>query len=161
MQQPSEMEYTLLKEPDPMPSLAEYVDSLCAEWNTPDAPGCALAVIHDGQVILTRMYGLADVEHGAPMTPTTMFHIASTSKQFTAMCIALLIAQGKVALADDIRIYVPELPAYEQPITIGYLIYHTRSRRFRWKLLQRGASTHIPVCAPRRSTDILQAEYPA
>jgi CubicO group peptidase (beta-lactamase class C family) len=129
MQQPSEPEYSLLKEPDRMPSLAAYVDSLCAEWNTPDAPGCALAVIHEGQVILTRVYGLADVEHGAPMTPTTMFHIASTSKQFTAMCIVLLIAQGKVALDDDIRRYVPELPAYEQPIMIGHLIYHTSGIR--------------------------------
>ena len=94
-----------------MPSLFNFVDNLLAEHVTPNTPGCALAVVDHGEVILARGYGLADLERREMITPTTRFHLASTSKQFTAMCIALLAAESKLSLDDDLRTYVPELPA--------------------------------------------------
>jgi len=112
-----------------MPSLADYVDRLLAEHVSSDTPGCALAIVDHGEIILSRGYGLADLERQATITPTTQFHLASTSKQFTAMCIALLAAEGRLALDDDLRAYVPELPPYERPITIRNLLHHTSGLR--------------------------------
>jgi len=59
-------------------------------------PGAALAVIKDGLIIYERGYGMAKLEDGIVMTPQKIFDIGSTSKQFTAACLAILIRQGKV-----------------------------------------------------------------
>jgi len=112
-----------------MRSLADYVDSVLTKQVTPQTPGCALAIVDHGEVVLSRGYGLADLEQRTLITPATQFHLASTSKQFTAMCIALLAAEGQLALDDDVRAYVPELPAYARAITVRHLIYHTSGLR--------------------------------
>lgn len=67
----------------------DKVDKLFAEWDTTVTPGCALAVVKDGQIIYERGYGMAKIEDGLAMTPTKIFDIGSTSKQFTATCVAL------------------------------------------------------------------------
>jgi len=107
----------------------ERVDRLFTAWDRPDSPGCALAIISKGQIVYSRGYGMANLEHDIPVSSKTVFRIASTSKQFTAMCIALLTEQGTISLADDIREYLPEIPAYESPITIRHLIHHTSGLR--------------------------------
>ena len=107
----------------------DKVDKLFAEWDTTVSPGCALAVIRDGRIIYERGYGMAKIEDGLAMTPTKIFDIGSTSKQFTAASIALLIRDGKVALDDDVRKYIPELPRYERTITIAHLLHHTSGLR--------------------------------
>jgi CubicO group peptidase (beta-lactamase class C family) len=112
------------------PALAiERADALFAQWDKPDSPGCALAVIKEGQIIYKRGYGMANLDHGIPISSASVFYIASVSKQFTAMSIALLAKQGKLSLEDDIRKYVPELPQYQSPITIRILIYQTSGIR--------------------------------
>src|SRR5262245_54820568 len=65
--------------------LTAQVDKIFAQFDKPDSPGCALAVIKDGQIIYKRGYGMANLDHDIPIKPDTPFHIASTSKQFTAM----------------------------------------------------------------------------
>src|SRR5438132_6522627 len=107
----------------------EKVDRLFARWAKPDSPGCAVAIIKDGQIIYKHGYGVADLEHNVPITSTTVFDIGSISKQFTAMSIGLLAKQGKLSLDDDIRKYIPEIPNYGTPITIRHLIYHTSGIR--------------------------------
>ncbi len=101
------------------------VDALLAGWNKTDSPGCALGVIRDGKLVYQRGYGMANLEHNVPLTSDTVFYIASTSKQFTAMGVALLVTQGRIALTDDIHKYVPELPRWEQPVTVAHLVHHT------------------------------------
>lgn len=108
---------------------AEKVDALFVQWSKPDSPGCALAVIKDGQIIYKRGYGMANLDYGIPISSVSVFNIASVSKQFTAMSIALLAKQGKLSLDDDIRKYVPEFPQYQSPITIRNLIYQTSGIR--------------------------------
>jgi CubicO group peptidase (beta-lactamase class C family) len=108
---------------------AEKVDALFVQWSKPDSPGCAVAVIKQGQVIYQRGYGLANLDFGIPISSKTAFNIASVSKQFTAMSIALLARQGKLSLDDDIRKYLPEFPQYQSPITIRNLVYHTSGIR--------------------------------
>lgn len=112
-----------------MNSLTDQVDALFAEWDKPDSPGCALAIIQDGEIVYRRGYGCADLDHDIPNTPRTVFDIASTSKQFTAMCIAILARQGKLSLDDEVRKHIPELPTYARPITIRQLIHHTSGIR--------------------------------
>ena len=101
------------------------IDKLFAQWDKPDSPGCALGVIKDGVLIYKRGYGLANLDHSVPLSPTSVFYIASTSKQFAAASVALLAKQGKISLDDDITKYLPELPKYQRPVTIRHLIHHT------------------------------------
>lgn len=115
---------------------AERVDELFAQWSKPETPGCALAVLKDGQVIYQHGYGIANLDYGVPISSATVFNIASMSKQFTAMSVALLARQGKLSLDDDIRKYLPELPQYQNPITIRQLIYHTSGIREYTHLMQ-------------------------
>src|SRR5215210_548472 len=112
--------------PDPR---AARVDALFADLNRAPSPGLAVAVVRDGKVILRRGYGLASVEHRVAITPSTVFDVASLSKQFTGLAVAVLVSEGKVKLSDDIRKYVPELPDFGRPITVEHLLRHTSGLR--------------------------------
>ncbi|HWN41696.1 MAG TPA: serine hydrolase domain-containing protein [Thermoanaerobaculia bacterium] len=116
---------TAAQTPDP----AAKVDEIFAEWKSQESPGCTVAVAENGRTLLSRAYGVADLEHDAPITPTTIFEAGSVSKQFTAAAALLLVQQGKLSLTDDVRKYVPELPDYGKPITIAHLIHHTSGLR--------------------------------
>ena len=111
------------------------VDALFAAWNHPDSPGATLAVVQDGRIVYQRGYGMADIERGAPNSPATVYHIASMSKQFTAFAIELLAQDGKLALDDDVRKYLPELHDFGHVITIRQLLHHTSGMRDQWNLL--------------------------
>ena len=108
---------------------SEKVDALFAQWDKAESPGCAVAVIKDGEIIYKRGYGTANLDYGIPISSVSRFNTASTSKQFTAMSIALLARQGKLSLHDDIRKYLPEFPQYQNPITIRNLLYQTSGIR--------------------------------
>lgn len=118
-----------------MASEAERVDAIFAEWDKSGSPGCALGVSRDGEVAYERGYGLADLEHGASITPSTVFHVASTSKQFTAAAAVLLAVEGKLSLDDEVCRHIPELPDYGRTITLRHLIWHTSRLRDQWDLL--------------------------
>jgi CubicO group peptidase (beta-lactamase class C family) len=107
----------------------DKVDKIFAPWDTTVTPGCALAVIKDGQIIYERGYGMAKIEDNIVMTPSKIFDIGSVSKQFTATCLVMLVREGKVSLDDDIRKYIPEMPKYEKLITVNHLIHHTSGLR--------------------------------
>jgi CubicO group peptidase (beta-lactamase class C family) len=116
--------------------LAAKVDALFAPWDNAHSPGCALGVIQDGRLVYERGYGMADLEHGVPITPHTAFDLASTSKQFTAMAILLLAEQGQLSLDDDVRRWVPEVPDYSVTITLRHLLHHTSGLRNHFLLRQ-------------------------
>ena len=110
-------------------ALAAKVDLLFAEQNTTDSPGVAVLVVRDGKVLLRRGYGMANLEHKIPLTPTTVFDIASVSKQVTGMAVSILVEQEKISLEDDIRKYIPELHDFGHTITIDHLVHHTSGLR--------------------------------
>ncbi len=112
-----------------MSELNERVDAIFSRWDRPDSPGVALAVIWDGETIYSRGYGMADLERGAPLSSRSVFDIASTTKQFTAMAILLLAREGKMSLDADIHTFFPELRNYGRPITIRHLAHHTSGLR--------------------------------
>jgi CubicO group peptidase (beta-lactamase class C family) len=118
------------------PDLAARADSLFARWNSTRTPGCALGVAQHGKVLLTRGYGMADLESRRPITPETIFESGSVAKQFTATAVVLLALDGKLDLDDDARQYIPELPEYGRPITIRHLLTHTSGLR-EWSTLVR------------------------
>jgi CubicO group peptidase (beta-lactamase class C family) len=100
-----------------------------------DGPGASVAVEKDGKVIYSKGLGHADLEYDAHNSPTTVFHIASISKQFTAFAIAMLADEGKLSIHDDIRKYLPEMHDFGTPITINHLVHHTSGLRDQWNLL--------------------------
>jgi CubicO group peptidase (beta-lactamase class C family) len=112
-----------------MDSRFAQVDAIFAPWDKTQSPGCALAIIQNGEILYSRGYGMANLEHGIPNQEKTVFYLASVSKQFTAMCAALLAEEGLVSLDDDVRKYIPELPQYQAPITIRHLVHHTSGLR--------------------------------
>ena len=117
------------------PSESAQVDQLFTEWDKPTSPGCALAVMRDGHIIYERGYGMADLDHSVKITPTTVFHVASMSKQFTAASVLMLAQEGKLSLDDQATKYVPELPNFGVPITLHHLLHHTSGLRDQWELL--------------------------
>jgi CubicO group peptidase (beta-lactamase class C family) len=105
------------------------VDKIFAQWDKPDSPGCALGVLQSGRFIYERGYGMANLDYDIPNAPKLVYYVGSDSKQFTAASIALLVLDGKMALDDDIRKYIPEMPDYGTPITINHLLHHTSGIR--------------------------------
>jgi CubicO group peptidase (beta-lactamase class C family) len=105
------------------------IDAVFKAYDKPHVPGCALGVMQNGQLAYGRGYGWADLERNVPITTASLFDIGSTSKQFAAASISLLVQAHKLAYTDDIRKYIPEMPDYGAPITIDNLMHHTSGLR--------------------------------
>jgi CubicO group peptidase (beta-lactamase class C family) len=105
------------------------IDQVFADYAKPDSPGCSLAVYRNGTIAYAQGYGMASLELGVPITPQTVFDIGSISKQFTAFSILLLEQRGKLAVEDDIRKFLPEIPDYGKRITLHHLMTHTSGMR--------------------------------
>ena len=113
----------------PRTELTAQVDELFAEWDTEDAPGAAVGVFWDGRIVYARGFGVANLDYGIPIPPQSVLRIGSISKQFVAICIAILAEQGRLSFDDDIRAYLPEMPDHGEPITIRHLLHHTSGIR--------------------------------
>ncbi len=110
-------------------ALTDKVDEMFKQWDRDDSPGAALGIFKDGRIIYARGYGVANLEYSLPWTPQTVSRTGSISKQFIAMCIAILIEQGKLSLDDDIQKFIPGWPDYGRPIKIKHLLHHTSGIR--------------------------------
>ena len=101
------------------------IDALFGAF-TEQTPGCAAAVVRDGRTIYARGFGLADLSHRVPIGPDTVFEIASITKQFTAVAVLLLQADGKLRLDDSVQQHLPEVARLiAQPISLRQLLHHT------------------------------------
>lgn len=105
------------------------VDAVFASWDLPGSPGCALAVAQDGVLVYSRGYGYANLDYDIPITPQTVFDVASVTKQFNAASLSMLALEGRLSLDDDVRKWLPELPEYEWPITLRHMLHHTSGLR--------------------------------
>ena len=110
-------------------TLTRRIDQLFADYDRESSPGCALGVYANDGIAYARGYGMANLEHGVPISPRTVFDLGSTSKQFTAMSVVMLAQEGKLSLDDPVRRWIPELPEYGRPITVRQLIHHTSGIR--------------------------------
>jgi CubicO group peptidase (beta-lactamase class C family) len=109
--------------------LTDKVDELFNEWDGIDSPGAVVGIFKNGKILYARGYGMANLDYNIPISPQTVFRVGSVSKQFTAMCIALLVEQGRISLDDDIRKYLPSMHKFDLPVTIRHLIHHTSGIR--------------------------------
>jgi CubicO group peptidase (beta-lactamase class C family) len=110
-------------------NLQTGIDSIFKDYAKPDGPGVAVLIVKDGKVVFEKGYGMANLEYNMPITPTSVFDIASVSKQFTGYAISTLIQQGKISPDDDIHKYLPDVPDFGKKITIHNLIHHTSGLR--------------------------------
>ncbi|SFD74939.1 CubicO group peptidase, beta-lactamase class C family [Chitinophaga sp. CF118] len=110
-------------------SLQTNIDSLFSAYTRPGSPGVAVLIVEKGKVVFEKGYGMANLEYDIPVTPTTVFDIASVSKQFTGFAISTLIQEGKISPDDDIHKYLPDVPQFGKTITIRNLIHHTSGLR--------------------------------
>jgi CubicO group peptidase (beta-lactamase class C family) len=104
--------------------LADYADQLLAAAYPADQPGAAALVVKDGQVVLRKGYGMANLELSIPVSPDMVFEIGSVTKQFTAAAILMLQEQGKLRLEDDVTKHLPDYPTHGETITIEHLLTH-------------------------------------
>ncbi|MDH5822652.1 serine hydrolase [Luteimonas sp. RD2P54] len=107
-----------------MEERVERIDRLMHDYGGA-VPGAAVLVLHDGEAVVRRGYGVADLETGAPVAPATNFRLASLTKQFTAAAILLLAEDGRLRLDDPVRRWLPTLPDAADPVTLHHLLSHT------------------------------------
>ncbi len=107
----------------------QKVDQLLEKYNKTNAPGVAVAVVDHGAIVYNKGVGLANLEYNIPITGTSVFHVASVSKQFTVFSILLLEQDGKLSIDDDIRKYLPEIADYGHVVTLRHLANHTSGIR--------------------------------
>ena len=91
-------------------STIRKIDSIFGQWNNPHSPGCVIGVVRNDSLIFSKGYGMANLEYSIPNSPSTIFHMASISKQFTAYSIVQLAKAGKLSLDDDIHKYLAMVP---------------------------------------------------
>jgi CubicO group peptidase (beta-lactamase class C family) len=114
---------------DLSPARADQIDRIFAPLAGPNSPGYAVGVIQRGKLIYARGFGSANLDHRIPITPASVFNTASLAKQFTAAAIAILVRRGQISLEDPVRRFIPEMPAYPQPLLIKHLVYMTSGLR--------------------------------
>jgi D-alanyl-D-alanine carboxypeptidase len=105
--------------------LGNRVDAVAKQMLSRHTAGVSVAVARDGRVILARGYGMANVEHSVAVTPETVFHIASISKNILAAVVLQMVDEGKLRLDDDVTKYVPEAPTQGRHVTVRQLLNHT------------------------------------
>src|SRR3954451_20169720 len=81
-------------------ALERRIDALFARYTKPGSPGAAVAVMRAGTIEICKGFGLASVERGVPITPTTRFRVAWVSKQFTVPAAWILPAEGNLDLSN-------------------------------------------------------------
>ena len=106
--------------PDP----AAVVDALMRDYQG-RVPGASVLVLRDGEPLVRRGYGLADLEAGTPAGPGTNYRLASVTKQFTAAAVLLLAEDGRLTLDDPVKRWLPSLPAAADAVTLRQLLAHT------------------------------------
>jgi CubicO group peptidase (beta-lactamase class C family) len=137
------------------PPWAAEVDALFAAWDRPDSPGCALGVIQDGKLAYARGYGQASLEHAVPITSRTVFDVGSTSKQFTAASIGLLVQDGKLGVEDEIHDWVSELAPWDETVTLDHLLHHTSGIPDYLGLLFRSGADEADLTTPAQALEHL------
>jgi len=138
----------------------KLTDQLMSPYDGEDSPGAAVQVWRDGRTLYSKAYGMANLAYGIPFETDTRTNIGSTSKQFTALAIMLQVDKGLLSLDDDIREHIPELPGFEQTITVRHLLTHTSGlREFLNLLMMTGRRIdHADWIARSEIIDIVQRQ---
>ncbi len=102
-----------------------YIEQALKDWGI---PGGASLIMKDGQLLSNRGYGVRELGKPEEMEADTIFHIASSTKAFTATCLGLLVDEGKLGWDDPVVKYLPEFKVYDpwitQQVTVRDLLNH-------------------------------------
>jgi len=105
--------------------LDSYIQQAQSNW---EIPGLAISVIHKGEVVFEKGYGLRNLENKQPVTPQTLFAVASNTKSFTSAALSQLVEQGRISWDDPVRKYLPYFTLYDpyvsETITVRDLLCH-------------------------------------
>ncbi|MFM7839620.1 MAG: serine hydrolase domain-containing protein, partial [Chitinophagaceae bacterium] len=113
-------------EPKTLKAIDRYIDTLQQTWNI---PGLALAIVYKDQLVYAKGYGYRNVEQQLPVTPTTLFPIASNTKLFTATAACLLAEEGKLDLHQPASTYLPSLKFFTDELTAKVTLSDMLSHR--------------------------------
>jgi len=105
--------------------LVKQIDKSISDNYKNYAPGCAVLIAKNGEVLLEKGYGTANIELNVQMKSEMVFRIGSITKQFTAMAILQLVDKGQMALTDSIQKFIKDFHFKGKTITIENLLTHT------------------------------------
>ncbi len=134
----SSAQVEIYKKSDTGKDTVAMIHKIFEDYDSLEKPGVSVTVVKDGKVVFKNGYGSANLEYDIPVEPSTVFHVASVSKQFTVFAILLLQEEGKLSLDDDIRKYIKEVPDFGTTISLRHLATHTSGLRDQWDLLRIG-----------------------
>ena len=101
------------------------IDEVFAEYDRTTGPGCAVGVVQDSRLVYERGYGIGQMDHAIPLSGSSVFYLASVSKQFTAAAVLIAEHEGFLSLDDPVQKHIADFPDYEEPVTVRHLIHHT------------------------------------
>ena len=145
--------------PEALAGLDAYIEKGMADW---DLPGLAIAVVKDDAVVYARGFGVRERGREEPVTPRTLFAMASNSKAVTAAALGLLVAEGKLSWDDRVSDRLPEFQladaASSRALTVRDLLCH-RVGLGTWQgdLLWYGSDRSIPEVV--RLVRAIQPDY--
>lgn len=119
------------------------IDSLLSDYDLVEGPGAAVMIIKDGEILFSKGYGLANLEDEIPNTNETNFRLASITKQFTAMCIMILINHGELDFESTLTDIFSAFPSYGNNITIRQMLNHTSGLVDYESLIQNDATEQV------------------
>ena len=105
------------------------IDSLIPTAINDTAPGLVLGVVHNGELIFSKGYGLANLSYGMPNDPKMVYNLGSVSKQFLGYAFAMLHVEGSLDLDDPVSKYLEDWPEFEHTVTLRHLLTHTSGYR--------------------------------
>jgi CubicO group peptidase (beta-lactamase class C family) len=139
-------------------------DYIKSEMQKRRIPGLALAVVKEGKLVMAKGYGVASLEHEVPVTPQTVFAIASLDKQLTAMAVMMLVEEGKIGLDDHITKYFETPPDTWKNIEVRHLLTHTAGlqddfiERVNGRIFERYTNKQLFENATKLPVDFLPGE---
>ena len=109
-----------------MRSIERFVVEQLAAW---EVPGCAIAAVRDGDVVLAAGWGRRDLEAELPVTSGTLFAIGSVTKAFTAAAVGALVDDGLLEWEHPLREYLPDLRLHDPVVTDRLTVVDLLSHR--------------------------------
>ncbi|MCX6142644.1 MAG: serine hydrolase [Ignavibacteriales bacterium] len=106
--------FGLFAQSEPFEGLNSYILKAMKEWET---PGLAIAIVKNDSIIFAKGYGVRKLGENAPVTPNTIFAIASTTKAMTVACLAMLVDEGRLKWDDPVTKYIPWFQLYDPYVT--------------------------------------------
>jgi len=107
-------------------NIDSYVNQVMSEWKI---PGAGLSLYKDGQLLMSKGYGVKDYDHNVPVDEHTVFQIGSVSKSFTATVVAQLVDEGLLSWEDKVKDILPDFEMYDPWVTANIQVKDLTSHR--------------------------------